>query len=131
MKYLLFLYMVPVLRLLLFFAKDKVSPLFFVNRVFGFLELSLGFVRDLLVFAFVLYFWAPQIIWQIENKIFIQWEEQGIYILLVALIVFSRFWRWRSLKPFADFIHKNPTIHPQEAFNHIYASLGCLPHIFP
>ena len=107
------LFAVPLSRNLFFFASDRWRFFRRLNTHVGKWELYLGFWRDLAVVAGAV------------------WLRELWGIPLVFLVVYTRWWRWRGLKPVLAHLRKFPTIDPQEFFDHIYATQGFLPHFLP
>jgi len=124
------LYAVPIARLITYPCQYGGRIFMYLNRLAGRWEHAVSFVRDRPVALYLAggFFW--------HTWIGIETGEQRNFIIaivcvfLVVLSFLNRVWKRSAYLRLMEFVEFNPTIHPQEFFNHLICSSGAIRHEF-
>lgn len=128
---LVFLYIVPILKIALLPFSFRGSPAFCLGKLSGMLEHVISLPRDFIV-APMLVLGAAWHIWRSGR--FLSWQEFAIALAAVSLVAIGQINRISKLKNrwrLLEFIRHFPKIHPQEFFDRLLCASGALKHKLP
>ncbi|MBN1283679.1 MAG: 1-acyl-sn-glycerol-3-phosphate acyltransferase [Proteobacteria bacterium] len=125
------LYLVPLFRVAGMAFEGGGSALMRVNRLFGLWEHAVFIPRDTLATAYL----AGGFLWHLFLALELASPEHAA-VAAAALALMSAGWAQRHFRrqghmALAEFASRNPTVHPQEFFDHLFCVSGAIRHRLP